>query len=322
MIVLYNQALALCIYLLRESSFDTALIGIYSIYVQAVSLSTFTILCALRGQLNRLASPLTEISCILVMLIAFSLVEGILYWAAGAAYSQSLDAQRFLRIGGVVLIIAMVMVRVMYLFDTLEQRNRAEAESRMQALQSRIRPHFLFNSLNTIAELTVTQPREAELAVNALSLLFRASLETETKFHSIASEIRLCQKYIDLERWRLGDRLAVQQEVVVADSGDWQIPKLILQPLVENAIVHGVQENGKIDIDIDIRETKQHLSLMVKNVKGVGEKLTEGHGIAVDNIRERLFILYDDQQSFRVRDNKEIYQIIMRIPKQRWHKIG
>ena len=197
----------------------------------------------------------------------------------------------------------------------MESRNRAESESRVKALQSRIQPHFLFNSLNTISELAATQPEQAEQAINSLAMLFRASLENNRKTHTLANELKLCERYIELERWRVADRLDIVWDVHIKDASHWSIPKLVIQPLVENAILHGVQADGAIDIWVDVRETSRHLSLKIENKLGVSGDPAGGHGIAIDNIRERLIVMYDDQQSFRVKRSADRYSVFMQIPK-------
>jgi len=148
-------------------------------------------------------------------------------------------------------------------------------------------------------------------------MLFRASLENQRKRHSLLSELRLCKEYINLEKWRLQSRLSIDWNVSVGDESLWEVPKLILQPLIENAIVHGVQDDGSVSISIDIRETNKHLSLMINNAIGAKSSLHTRNGIALDNIRERLFVLYDDEQVFRIKKSNGDYSVIMRFPKQR-----
>jgi len=212
------------------------------------------------------------------------------------------DWARLIRHSLIAIIASLVTLRCFSLIGIHERRAKSEANNRVAALQNRIRPHFLFNSLNTIAELVHVDADHADKAIDSLALLFRASLENERRFQ--------------LERWRLQDRLHIEWNVQVQKDTKVKVPKLILQPLIENAIRHGVTEDGSISVTIDVRETSSDLSLMVKNLKGVQPAIREGHGIAVDNIRERLFVLYDDQQTFRVKESKRNYSVIMRFPKQ------
>lgn len=292
-------------------------LGSVSLYCQWWALLSVVLLCFNRQRINklRLASAiLVTCGCCMISYIGVELVTQ-LYIKSYAAF----DWSRFFSLGVVTLIFTLMTLRLFAAFSLIGQRGRAESEMRVQALQSRIKPHFLFNCLNTISELINSQPQQAEEAVDNLAMLFRASIETESKFHSLESELSLCRRYVELERWRLAERLSIEWQVDIAEQGDWQIPKLILQPLVENAIVHGVTGDGNIQIEVDIRETKNHISIMVQNAKTVtviNADAPKGHGIAVENIRERLFVLYDDQQSFRVSDGPDNYKVIMRLPKQ------
>lgn len=317
-------------------------LGIVSLYSQWVGLAVVLVLCSLRKKLNRLSDIKALWSVVGLCLATFLLVEVASQVAVNGFQTRQIDWPRLARNGLITTLLTFVMVRVLSLASVLEQRNKAEAESRIQALQSRIRPHFLFNSLNTIAELTAADPVRAERAIDSLALLFRASLETERGAHSLESELNLCKRYIDLEQSRLEERLNVQWEINVQDAKTLLVPKLILQPLIENAIVHGGDANGRVQVLIDLRETKHDVSLVVENninsqqegmqlnpqTKGDAVqhsvehgvkhavKHASGNGIALDNIRERLFVLYDDNQTFKVRIADDAYRVLMRFPKQ------
>jgi two-component system sensor histidine kinase AlgZ len=213
-------------------------------------------------------------------------------------------------------IIIGLVVRAFFMQSRLDAQVRSEAEHRFSALQAKIRPHFLFNCLNTIAELTVERPEDAEHAINSLAMLFRATLETDNNRFSLDREITLCKRYIGLEKWRYGDRLNVNWYVEVDGLSNLLVPKLILQPLLENAVVYGVQQNGVIDIEVDIRETKSQLSIRIHNVKGTEKEHEKSNGIAMANIKERLFVMYDDEYTFKVDDKPDTYCVIMRFPKE------
>src|SRR5690606_15741716 len=127
-----------------------------------------------------------------------------------------------------------------YLTQQLRLRQKAELEARIQALQSRIRPHFLFNSMNSIASLIGIDPQAAEAAVEDLSGLFRASLGQSSAEVSLDDEFELCRRYLRMEQLRLGERLRVRWDVDAVPT-TLPIPALSLQPLLENAIYHGIQ---------------------------------------------------------------------------------
>jgi two-component system sensor histidine kinase AlgZ len=328
MVVVAAQLLAIVVTLLLGQQAFLARLGLVSVYCQWVMLLSVLLLCLARTKLNSLSKSWRIAGAAFCCMGPFLVTElARQYWVNGFELHAS-NWRELWSFAGVAVILTLFALRLISLSSVLEQRSRAELEMRIQSLQSRIRPHFLFNSLNTIAQLTATQPEQAEQAIDSLSLLFRASLESEKRFHSLQSELDLCERYLDLERWRLAERLTMDWSVDVAEPSVHQVPKLILQPLLENAILHGVEEDGTINVQVDVRETKNDLSLVIEN--GISEedapvvesRLKGGNGIAVDNIRERLFSLYDDQQKFRVRQSNKRYSVLMRFPKQNLNQVS
>jgi two-component system sensor histidine kinase AlgZ len=273
-------------------------------------------LCFFRKWLNKVAVELSILICFCICVTCFLLTEIGAQYALGIFPQYGLDNDRLIRFGVVAIIVSFVILRSFSLVSIVEQRNVAEIEMTMQALQARIKPHFLFNCLNTISELAHRDAQEAEEAIGSLALLFRAGLESEEKFHSLENELNLCRRYVGLEHWRLADRLLIDWNIDVEDASRWKVPKLILQPLIENSILHGVLADGSIKIKVDVRETKQDLSLMIENHTDLSTEAVGGHGIAVDNIKERLFVLYDDRQIFRTKQYDDRYTVIMRFPKR------
>ena len=330
-VVLLTQMFALIVaLLLQQDEFLTGL-GAISLYCQWIALMATAALCVFRTGLNQASNTVAIIGAALCCLLPALATEfSSQYFVLGRGWN-GFDSGRFWSYSAVALVITLLVIRFFSILALIELRNKAEMSLRIQALQSRIRPHFLFNSLNTIAELTSTNQVQAEQAIESLSVLFRASLENEKRFHSLKSELNLCNRYVELERWRLADRLNIDWSVEIANPELHQIPKLILQPLIENAILHGVQDDGQVNVKVDVRETKHDLSLVVENnigdqsVKPVAmgnDSGREGNGIAVDNIRERLFNLYDDKQKFRVRQTEDKYSVLMRFPKQNLNDVS
>lgn len=315
-VVVFVQLLVIIISILLNKGNFLEKLGAVTLYCQWWALASIALLCFFREWINKqnlFNAILLSVICCMLPFIAIELITQL--------YIQGRDVfdwGRFISFCTIVLIFTLLSLRLFATFSLIDQRSRAESEMRVQALQSRIRPHFLFNCLNSISELIHSQPKQAEQAVDNLSMLFRASIESEVKFHSLESEFSLCKRYVDLETWRLAERLSINWQVDVADQLNCQIPKLILQPLIENAIVHGVMPDGSIDIKVDVRETNKYISILVENAKSTDYLIKDsnkGHGIAVENIRERLFVLYDDQQSFRISDGADSYKVIMRLPK-------
>ncbi len=159
--------------------------------------------------------------------------------------------------------------------------------SRIQELQSRIRPHFLFNSMNMIASLIAIDPGKAELVVVDLARLFRRVLDDAYTLVPLREELALCRSYLALEKLRLGERLQTEWEL--GDYGDVQIPSLTLQPVLENAVYHGIEllpEGGLIKISV--KRINERLILTVANPRSLIMQHSRGSKMAIDNVQKRL----------------------------------
>ena len=167
----------------------------------------------------------------------------------------------------------------------------ALSEARLQALQARIRPHFLFNSINAALSLIRSDPKRAETALEDMADLFRVFMADNRHLVRLEQEVALCRQYLGLEQLRMGDRLKVVWHIENMPK-DALVPPLILQPLLENAVCHGIEPNpqgGVIGIDIFARG--QQLHMVVRNPKG--EAVRPGNRMALSNIRERLQLHFD-----------------------------
>lgn len=204
-------------------------------------------------------------------------------------------------------ILAGISLRYLYLQQQLRNQQQAELQSRIQALQSRIRPHFLFNCMNSIASLIGSDPDKAERVVEDLADLFRASL-AEPALIPIANEIALCRRYLEIEQLRLGQRLTVDWQIGQLDDSV-KIPSLMLQPLLENAIFHGVEPLATGgEISIKIAQVKKQLIITIVNPYLFGKKISPMHNgnvdsrhnnMALDNIRRRLRVHYGSASTLR-----------------------
>lgn len=296
-------------------------LALTSFYFLWVTLLSTLLLCRLRKRVREMPFIWGFLISFCVCMGAYAVVEvftqAMHYRWSGAAF----DWSRFWRYGLAAALAFLIILRFFSLLGLYELRHRGEAEARIQALQSRINPHFLFNSLNTISELTATKPEQAEEAIAALSVLFRASLEQAKTAHSLAAEVSLSKRYAELEQWRLGARLKLKWRVNVKTPDTWQVPILILQPLIENAVLHGQNKAGRVRVVVDIKETEDEISMLVLNSKGLPNEtvsaFNKGNGIAIDNIKQRLFMLYDDHQTLKIKDTDARHQVIVRLPKRR-----
>ena len=194
----------------------------------------------------------------------------------------------------------------------LEQRqHRAQLE--LRGLQARLRPHFLYNAMNTIASMIQTRPADAERAIEDLSDLLRDSLETRAATVSLDRELALCRKYLRLSEWRMGERLAVDWRV--PDSlGGWRVPPLTLQTLVDNAVRHGVQERpdgGTITIVVQPRSSQ--LVIEIRNPVGSGAGVS-GTGTALSDLRRRLELVYAGEAKLQAGLDEGEYRVMVWIP--------
>ena len=195
----------------------------------------------------------------------------------------------------------------------------ALAEAQLQALQSRIRPHFLFNSLNAALGLIRSDPRRAETVLEDIADLFRVLMRDSRERVPLSNEIDLCKQYLAIEQLRLGDRLATDWRV---DDGALAalVPTLLLQPLIENAVHHGIEpsQTGGV-IEIDIARVGRTVEISIANPwQGDAAALsTRGNRIGLDNVRQRLSLVHDLEATIdsAVRDGRYIVRI--RMPAER-----
>ena len=198
---------------------------------------------------------------------------------------------------------------------TLRVRSRlpAETAARLAELQSRIRPHFLFNALNTAVALVRVDPARAEAVLEDLAQLFRTALEDHGTAVTLGEEIELAQRYLAIEQVRFGDRLRVRWELDPA-AGAAKVPPLLLQPLVENAVRHGVEPSPD-GADVVVRTRVRHGSVQLDISNSLSVHASRpGHGIALQNVRERLALLHDVEAHFEVRREPRSFRVKIEVP--------
>ncbi len=203
-----------------------------------------------------------------------------------------------------------------------ELRTRAYSpalvEARLQALQARIRPHFLFNSLNAVLSLIRGEPRRAEAALEDLADLFRVLMSDPRSMTSLEDEIRLCKQYLSIEQIRLGERLQVQwkMENVGPDVlRRAQVPLLLLQPLLENAVHYGVEPALEpVTVRVSISRSLDRIQIAVVNPYRDGVAAPAGNHMALRNIRERLELLYDVEAQLTTQLANGCFEVRLRFP--------
>jgi two-component system sensor histidine kinase AlgZ len=212
-------------------------------------------------------------------------------------------------------IIAAAVLRHLYVQHHWRLRIQGAASARIDALQARIRPHFLFNSLNTIAATIATDPRRAESLVEDLSDLFRASLGQSRQVIPFSDEHRLALGYLEMEQLRMGDRLAIEQDLATIPE-DALIPPLTLQPLLENAVYYGAEPSeAGATIRLKGRCRDGELILTVSNPSPPERaRGRSGFGSAQANVGERLRLAFGERAQLSTHESEGVYCVTLRLP--------
>ena len=212
----------------------------------------------------------------------------------------------------IVALFASLFLRYLALQAQLRIREKTALQARLEALQARIQPHFLFNSMNIIASLIAVDPDKAEQAVEDLATLFRASLR-DTVDVSLAEEIALCRRYANIEELRLGDRLAIDWQVG-AGVESLRIPHLSLQPLLENAIRHGVELSAvRCDITLKVVCGPEWVDIKLTNPVAQGATRS-GNQMSLRNVTERLKARFGEQASLQASASNGMFVTHLRYP--------
>jgi two-component system sensor histidine kinase AlgZ len=191
----------------------------------------------------------------------------------------------------------------------------ALAEARLAALQARIRPHFLFNSLTAVLGLIRSDARRAETMLEDLADLFRVLMRDHHQRVPLSEEIDLCRKYLEIESLRLGARLRIEIDVDPR-SEDALVPLLLLQPLVENAVLHGVEPAAVPGlVQLKVEQRGQYIHIMVTN-PWHGEDVRRGHQVGLSNVRQRLELLHDLEARLETRVENGRFILEMTLPQQ------
>jgi len=189
----------------------------------------------------------------------------------------------------------------------------AETTARLAELQSRIRPHFLFNTLNTAVTLVRVDPARAEAVLEDLAELFRVALTSAGEVATLAAEVELAKRYLAIEQVRFGDRLRVIWEIE-PECDAAKVPPLLLQPLVENAVRHGIEPTAAGgSIRVRARARRGHAVIDIVNTVGAAASVP-GHGMALHNVRERLRLMHDVAAQFDARREPDTYRVQIVVP--------
>lgn len=319
-----------------------------SYFVQWVALLSVALLCLSREFMSRLDLSWAVIWAMSLLLLVSFLVSMVsLYLAPLTGYGNYNSTSWVIRNMLISAIFGSMALRYFYVQSQWHLKNQAELSSRLEALQARIRPHFFFNSLNTVASLIMVDPEKAETMLVDLSSLFRVVLKDQDARVSLEAELELGRRYINIEQQRLCDRLQIDWQLPELIP-NIQVPQLLLQPLLENAIYHGIQPlvaGGKVTIrlvkqidekldeklDERLNESlgekskvnkprhgyKQRMKfwwLEIENDKPEESVESKGHQIALPNIKMRLDTVFGDKAELTSNQTANQYRVMIRLP--------
>ena len=292
-----------------------------TVLVQWLALCALVSLCLARRRLARLSVAMSVAG-------AYAIVLGILL--AGTLLAVTVDrglefnltrdlgtpqhvAMSVLLVGALVTTGAL---RYFYVQAQWQREVRAQARAQVQALQARIRPHFLFNSMNTIASLVATRPAAAERAIEDLSELFRAALAAGDGLSDLGRELTLVERYLAIEKLRLGERLRIDWRVDDVPL-DLPIPALLLQPLAENAVLHGIQPIAAGGtLAFAVCAVAGGVRIEIGNPRNPdAARRAQGHNIGHDSVRERLRYHFGERASLEVESGPDSYRCVVTLPR-------
>ncbi len=311
--ILLVNGMALLVSMMFASSIQDGLqqMVVASALLQPVLLTSMLLLFALNPILKKIVH---RQSIALVITLAGLVTLVIQYW--GAAFyipHHSTDADFYLWRNALSACVITALLLVYFRLRT-QALSPALHQARLQALQARIRPHFLFNTINAVLGIVRADPKRAEIALEDMADLFRMAMSHASDLLPLQQEIQLAKQYLSLEQLRLGDRLQVNWQIENLPD-DALIPPFILQPLLENAVYHGIEplaQGGTIDIKLYRNGNALHLDLT--NPRTVLEPHQAGNEMALMNIRERLALQFDIEARYTVESDTDFYRVQIMLP--------
>ncbi len=295
----------------------SARFSLSALYILWIALVSAVLICMLRQWLGKLKHSIAGVVAWLIVLLACVVVAAATVRLLPVDLVVGVEPDRLLiRTLGIGGILGALVLRYLYELHQQRQQELAENRARYQALQARIRPHFLFNSLNTVISLIPEEPERAQQVLHDLADLFRASMRAEGRQVTLEEELGLTRQYLEVEQLRLGKRMRVQWDLQTLPM-QVRVPQLLLQPLVENAVYHGIQPSatgGEIRIFGNFREGRLNLSVCNTLPTGEVKRHSKGNRMALDNIRQRLHALYGESAGLRTGLVDECYQVRIWLP--------
>ncbi len=323
-VVIIGEMLAIVLTLATPASNESLwnYLSLISLFIQWVALVSTAALCSLRPLLARFKNSTSGMISYLLLLAITVLFSELAYWVgenmgAGALVIKLEHNEFIARNVAICAIASFIVLRYFYLQHQVKLNIEAENQYRLQALQARIHPHFLFNSLNTIASLIRREPRKAEEAVEDLADLFRHTLGKGSGSRvPLSEELEITRRYLQIEQLRLGERLHIQWDTNALPP-DASLPALTLQPLFENAIYHGIEnlsEGGKVRCHGHFDGKNITLTVINPVPETKNTHSRPGLHMAIDNIQQRLQAHFEEQGKLTVSRPDGYYQVELHIP--------
>jgi two-component system sensor histidine kinase AlgZ len=278
--------------------------------------------CKLRPWLERLPGGLPYLATWLLMVTITLLVSALIGWidhTLGMQLTRESTLRFTVTNSVLVALIGAAILRYFYVLGQWRSRLAASARAQVQALQARIRPHFLFNSMNTVAALVRVDPAAAERTVEDLADLFRAALASDSE-GTLGEELDLVERYLAIEQLRLGDRLCIERDLRDLPL-DLALPRLLLQPLVENAVRHGIQplrEGGTVRVsgECDTSQVRITFDNPLPEIPSVVSfEDADGHGHGLDSVRQRIAYHYGERGRLSVEQAGGRYVVRVFLPR-------
>ena len=313
-LMLLVELVILMLELSIDSNFDIdwQLVGVRSFFIQIVVLSSVAInrfLLSFYPRGSHLKTALFALISVTTATLVISVLSQIIF--PGVFPEEYLWLLRNLSIA---FLLTFILLRYFFILNHIKILERNNLESSLDSLRARIRPHFLFNALNSIAGLIFVDQKKAEKAIENLASLFRSSLKTSELHETVNQEIERCELYLAIEALRFGDRLKVKW-TLDEEVHSLPMPAMILQPLIENSVYHGISElpqGGTIKVNVALVNKK--ILLDIENPMSENKACNPGLNIALDNIARRLKALYADSVSFSTSINSGIFSVQLRYP--------
>ncbi|MFY8273107.1 sensor histidine kinase [Pseudoalteromonas sp. SSDWG2] len=312
--VVVAQVLALIITL---SEYDYSqfwlVLGQTSLLVQFITSVSIAILYVLNRLKPQLSETIQAVSFVLTLVVVTFLTTS--YISYLSVLDDPISYWFVVKSCAISVLVTTLFVQFMAMVNEHANAHYAYTQAQLDALQARIKPHFLFNTLNTVAELAHQDPNAAEESALALASLSRAAINAGQD-STLEQEVILAKRYISLEQWRFGERLLV----------DWQLPEtlpqaalpcLTLQPLLENAVQYSVQgENQQSQITVQMVATQKSVTIVVENTIGSAISDKQGNGIALGNIAQRLKLKFADAAQLTTRKYDGQFRVKLVVPRR------